>query len=81
LRRVISGVCAAGSVLRLVGSVGGMAIGTTCMGRRAVRRFYLELRRAGLSQRDADDLTEQYAKGISLGGLLRRDGHGGDDSD
>lgn len=78
---MISGVCAAGSVLRLVGSVGGMAVGTACMSRRAVRRFYLELRRAGLSQRDADDLTEQYAKGISFPGLLRRDGRGDDDSD
>ncbi|MDD5264264.1 MAG: hypothetical protein PHU43_05430 [Candidatus Bipolaricaulis sp.] len=81
MRRVISGVCAAGLVLRLVGSLGGVALGTACMGRRAVRRFYLELRRAGLSQRDADDLTEQYAEGISLSGLLRRDGNGHDDSD
>lgn len=78
---MISGVCAAGSIARLVGSVGGVAIGTACMSRRAVRRFYLELRRAGLSERDADDLTEQYAQGISITGLFRRDVRRGDDSD
>ena len=77
----MSGVCAAGSVLRLVGSVGGIAIGTAGMRRRAVERFYRGLRRAGLSERDADELTEQYAEGMSLSRLFRSDRRSDDDSD
>jgi len=52
------------------------------MSRRAVRKFYRALRRAGLSEGEADALTEQYAEGISLSGWLG--GHGrraDDDSD
>jgi hypothetical protein len=70
LSRVISGACAAGSVVRLVGSLGGVAIGTACMSRRAVRRFYRALRRAGLTEGEADTLTERFAEGISLSGWL-----------
>ncbi|MEN6368127.1 MAG: hypothetical protein ABFD77_00315 [Thermotogota bacterium] len=51
------------------------------MSRRAVRRFYHELRRAGLSESDADKLTEQYAEGISVTRLLRQDRRRDDDSD
>ena len=79
MRRVISGVCAAGSVLRLLGSLGVVMVGTACMSRGAVRQFYRELRRAGLSERDADDLTERYADGISITRLLGRERRPGDD--
>lgn len=70
MSRVVSGACAAGSVVRLVGSLGGVAIGTACMSRRAVRRFYRALRRAGLTEGEADTLTERFAEGISLSGWL-----------
>ncbi|MGD9676711.1 MAG: hypothetical protein AB7V19_08505, partial [Candidatus Bipolaricaulia bacterium] len=73
MSRVLSGVCAAGSVARLIGSVGAVAIGTACMGRKAVRSFYRELRRAGLSEADADRLTEQYAEGMSIRNLLGKE--------
>jgi hypothetical protein len=70
---VISGVCAAGSVVRILGSLGGVVAGTACMSHSAVCRFYRELRRAGLSEKDADALTEQYAEGISISRLFGRD--------
>ncbi|MDD4903132.1 MAG: hypothetical protein PHV11_05280 [Candidatus Bipolaricaulis sp.] len=79
MSRVISGACAAGSVVRLIGSLGAVAIGTACRGRRAVRSFYRGLRRAGLSPADADRLTEQYAEGMSIRGLFGHERRESDD--
>jgi len=60
-----------GSVLRLLGSIFGILVGTLLMRKRVVRVFRRRLRRAGLGPEEVEALTEQYDIAISFRDLIR----------
>ena len=60
-----------GNVLRLLGSIFGILVGTLLMRKRVVRVFRRRLRRAGLSPAEVDVLTEEYDLAIGFRDLIR----------
>jgi len=60
-----------GNVLRLLGSIFGILVGTLLMRKRVVRVFRRRLRRAGLSPGEVDALTEEYDLAIGFRDLIR----------
>ncbi len=70
--RLMAILCMVGPVFRIIANVAWIAASISWRKRRAARRFYRDLRRAGLTESEASRLTESYTAGISLRGLLRR---------
>jgi len=71
LKRPLAALEVVFHIVRLLGAIVGIVLGTAFMKRRSVRTFYRTLRRVGLTQDEADLLTERYDLGIGVCEMLR----------